>query len=393
MSQKLISLSPDLKQLRDEGYEIEVKNSAYAFVHNVPYVNANREIKYGMLVSELTLSGDITVNPLGQHVIHFVGEHPCDIHGSIIEGIRHQSVNQELVDGVTISHSFSNRPPNGYANYYDKFVQYIKIISAPAQALDPSVTAQTFRPIESDDSSVFQYYDTNASRANIVSISNKLEGQKIAIVGLGGTGAYILDFVAKTPVAEIHLFDGDEFLSHNAFRSPGAASKQVLRERRNKAAHYHSVYSNMHKGIRFYPEFLTDSNIETILIADFVFVSIDVGSEKRLIIETLLEHKKPFIDVGIGVHIVAGSLMGQIRVTAGNEHKRDHLYDRISFGTGGDDPYSTNIQIAELNAMNAALAVIRWKKAFGFYNNHSLEFNTIYSTYTGDLLNEDCHEE
>ncbi|WP_318271316.1 ThiF family adenylyltransferase [Sphingobacterium cellulitidis] len=46
----------------------------------------------------------------------------------------------------------------------------------------------------------------------------KLERQKIAIIGLGGTGAYILDMVAKTPVKEIHLFDGDSFDQHNAFR-------------------------------------------------------------------------------------------------------------------------------------------------------------------------------
>jgi hypothetical protein len=37
--------------------------------------------------------------------------------------------------------------------------------------------------------------------------------------GLGGTGSYILDLVSKTPVNEILLFDSDDFLQHNAFRS------------------------------------------------------------------------------------------------------------------------------------------------------------------------------
>ena len=56
----------------------------------------------------------------------------------------------------------------------------------------------------------------------------KLMNHKVAIIGLGGTGSYILDMLAKTPVSEIHLFDGDDFLTHNAFRSPGAASLDDL---------------------------------------------------------------------------------------------------------------------------------------------------------------------
>lgn len=71
---------------------------------------------------------------------------------------------------------------------------------------------------DSANETVFQYIDTNSSRANIEMINMKLERQKIAIIGLGGTGAYILDMVAKTPVKEIHLFDGDSFDQHNAFR-------------------------------------------------------------------------------------------------------------------------------------------------------------------------------
>jgi hypothetical protein len=34
----------------------------------------------------------------------------------------------------------------------------------------------------------------------------------------------VLDFTAKTHVKEIHLFDGDTFFQHNAFRAPGAAN-------------------------------------------------------------------------------------------------------------------------------------------------------------------------
>lgn len=99
---------------------------------------------------------------------------------------------------------------------------------------------------------VFKYPDTNSSRAGIEFLNRKFENQKIAIIGLGGTGSYILDQVAKTPVKEIHIFDGDEFQLHNAFRSPGAVSSEKLETENGikKVDYYYGIYSNMHAGIK-----------------------------------------------------------------------------------------------------------------------------------------------
>lgn len=70
----------------------------------------------------------------------------------------------------------------------------------------------------------------------------------MAIIGLGGTGGYVLDQVAKTPVREIHLFDGDTFDMHNAFRAPGAATESDFGK--PKVEYFKAMYSNMHKSIR-----------------------------------------------------------------------------------------------------------------------------------------------
>lgn len=51
----LINHSPDLKQLWDEGYVLEIRG-AFLLVHEIPYVNSKREIKKGTLVSTLNLS-------------------------------------------------------------------------------------------------------------------------------------------------------------------------------------------------------------------------------------------------------------------------------------------------------------------------------------------------
>jgi len=249
MSQQLINLSPDLKRLRDEGYDIEIR-SGYLLIKGVPYVNSGKEVKLGILVSELTLAGDVTTAP-GTHVVHFAGEHPCNQDGTEIGKIKNASTRQELGKNLVIDHSFSSKPlSGGYKDYHEKMTTYVAIILSPAQAIDPSVKANTYPVIESERAeSVFKYIDTASSRAGINIATNKLELAKVAIVGLGGTGSYVLDLVAKTPVKEIHLFDGDTFLSHNAFRAPSAASVDELRAKPKKVLYLKELYSKMRRGI------------------------------------------------------------------------------------------------------------------------------------------------
>ena len=94
MSQQLINRSSDLSQLRDDGFNIEVRGN-HLLVNDVPYLNSQREVRYGTLISELTLAGDVTTTP-GTHVAFFVGEHPCNKDGTEMQKIKHQSKNTAL---------------------------------------------------------------------------------------------------------------------------------------------------------------------------------------------------------------------------------------------------------------------------------------------------------
>lgn len=388
MSNKLINRSTDLKRLRDEGYEIEVRGG-HLIVHHIPYVNSNQEVKIGKLISTLLMSNEVTLKP-DNHVINFMGEHPCNNDGSIITSIQHVVVNQQLFNDIILNHSFSNRPPNGYDNYYDKVTRYVELIIAPAKSIDPKVTATTFRVMEcSEEESVFRYLDTNSSRANINFINEKFKGHRIGIIGLGGTGSYILDQVAKTPVDEILLFDNDEFLLHNAFRAPGAPTIEILNEQQMKVDYFASIYSNMRRGIVPYAEKITEQNIELLKGLSFVFICIDSNSARGMIISHLKKFQIPFIDVGLGVEIIEDSLAAILRVTLGTSSKHDHIFDRIGTVDTDDNEYSTNIQIADLNAMNALMAVLKWKKLNGFYKDLKEEHHTTYTVNTGQLLNDD----
>lgn len=390
MQLQLINHSQDLKRLRDEGYEIEVRGG-YLLIHHIPYLNQQQHLQFGILVSTLTLANSTMTATPDNHVIHFIGENPCEMDGSVISAIQHNNANNKLEEGITINRSFSNKPATGYPDYYQKVKRYADIISAPAKYKFPDVTEKTFKVIaDSGNETVFRYIDTNSSRANIDVISKKLSGQKIAIIGLGGTGAYVLDFIAKCPVEAIHLYDGDRFDQHNAFRSPGAASTEDLNEQLLKVVYYQRKYSNMYKNIHAHDYYLTKENLHELKTMRYVFVCVDKNAVRKLITDYLAEVKVPFFDVGLGVNVVDDKLTGAVRVTTGTPDKHDHLPMRIFSENSDNNDYATNIQIAELNALNAILAILKWKKLCGFYVDMENEHHCSYSIGVSKIFNEDA---
>lgn len=399
MSQRLVSLNPDLSRLRADGLDVTIGKSKHLFIREVPYVNSAQVIKRGIIASVLDLAGETTVAP-NEHVVFFVGDPPCDEHGAVLPGVS-QNSNQALGEGLTPNHQISRKPTTGptpgkYGDYYEKIKTYIAIISNPAQAIDPSATPYT-RPVvvpEEEDDSVFNYLDTAATKAGIVLANRKLEGPKIAIVGTGGTGGYVLDFVAKTPAEEIHLFDRDMFLNHNAFRCPGASSLDDLSKKQQKVDYLASMYSRMRKKIIPHDCFIDDTTVEQLKEMGFVFICIDRGTGKRLIVERLEEWGVPFIDVGMGIQLGEDNTLGGIvTVTTSTAAKRDHFRQRTAFSDGeAANEYSQNVQIAELNALNAALAVIKWKKLCGYYDDTSKEHYCAYTIRSNTLVVGDVNE-
>jgi hypothetical protein len=223
-------------------------------------------------------------------------------------------------------------------------------------------------------------------------MNDRLGLGRIAIVGLGGTGAYILDLVAKSPVKEIHLYDGDRFAQHNAFRSPGAASMEDLYRAQRKASYFSDIYAKMRRNIIPHDVYVSESNIDELRSMAFVFLSLDRGDAKRLLIVKLEEYGVPFIDVGMGVYETNGAVAGLLRVTTSTSAQREHVHThgRIPFSDGNlNNDYARNIQIADLNALNAALAVIRWKKMCGFYLDPEGERHSVYQIDGNIITNED----
>jgi hypothetical protein len=381
VSQKLISRSADLSRLRAEGYSIETRGG-YLLVKEVPYVDHAKQVRRGTLVAKLVLAGDEVSIP-DTHTIHFIGTYPHNADGTSIEKFRCNSDTKQLCDGVTVNHQFSAKPqPSGrYDDYYHQVTTYCLILNGPAAEIDQTATARCFAPIvpDAEEDCPFHYLDTASSRSEIAAISMKLAIGKVAIVGMGGTGAYVLDLVAKTPVREIHLFDKDRFLSHNAFRGPGAPSIEELRSMPLKVEYFAEIYSRMHQGIIPHPVHIDNESIDSLRGMDFVFLCIDDGLAKRFIVRELEDFGISFVDVGMGLYVGDDAVGGLVRVTTSTPDQRDHFRSLVPLAAGdGQNEYSQNIQVADLNALNAAMAVIKWKKLLGFYMDFQHECQSTY---------------
>jgi hypothetical protein len=393
MSPARPSHSPDIQRLRDDGYETSITEAGHLVLDHVPYVTQARTVAYGRLISKLTMAGNTTQNPVSDHVVYFVGGQPCDRSGQPLDKIINQAAEFKLEHNLVAQYSCSSKPSDGtpYPDYFAKMTAYVGMLASHAAALDPAATAQTYRVVaDPDPESPFVYPDTASTRARITVAADKLRGQRIAIVGLGGTGSYILDLVAKTPVAEIHLFDGDSFLSHNAFRAPGAARLEQLNQRPNKAQHFAEIYANIKHGVIPHPFAVDATNVNELDVMDLVFLSMEGGATKRLIIDRLTGRGVPFVDVGIGVTRAGSSLRGVVSVTTATSTQHEHLARRIDFSDPAPgDIYDENIQIADLNALNATLAVIKWKKLCEFYLDLEREHFAAYTIDGNHLVNDE----
>ncbi len=125
----------------------------------------------------------------------------------------------------------------------------------------------------------------------------------------------------------------------------------------------------MRRGIKAYPVNVTEENIELLNGLSYVFVCIDSNSAIGMIIAKLKQFGATFIDVGLGVNVADANLVGTLRLTVGTPSKHDHIPNRIGAEAIDDTEYSTNIQIADLIALNALMAVIKWKKLCGFHQD------------------------
>lgn len=386
MFQKLVSHNDDIRRLVEKGYAVTF-DSECMVIRDIPYLDAERQLQTGAIVTKLKFIDQERVEQ-ENHQIFFAGSAPHNLDGTPIPNLADkpkQLALSEACKDVVVQRAFSNKPraTGRFADFFEKIESYVGIISAPAIALH-GANPYTFRAVEEVVSNtVFKIHDTLTSRAEITDLSDKLKDDVVAIIGLGGTGAYLLDLLVKTPVREIRAFDLDRFHVHNAFRSPGRLDPAEFDK--PKADIYQARYDNFRHGLSAAPKFIDASSEEDLDGVTFAFVCVDKGSSRAGIFDLLIAKNIPFIDVGMGLNRKKGALNGMLRATFYPPDQGEAVRDKglAELNDNPDDLYRTNIQIGELNALNACLAIIRFKQLRGFYFEELPHYHLLFEI--GDL--------
>ena len=233
----------------------------------------------------------------------------------------------------------------------------------------------------------FKIPNTFEARAGIVPVQDRIRSQSIAIIGLGGTGSYILDLVAKTPVREIHVLDDDYMDWHNFMRAPGSPTDEEIGLRHNgclrKVDYYLPKYTPLREGIHMhairvhskstFDGFLTDHPI------DFAFVCIDQltegdSSRQDVVYHALSEAEVPFIDSGVSITVGDSAVSGAVTTSFYDEGSTEWMGAIPNSRVEGDAPGYRNVQLPEVNALAASLAVMEWRRRTGQYASKSASF-------------------
>lgn len=393
MFQKLVSLNSDLKQLVDKGYAIAIDSTNHLVIRDIPYLDSKGELRIGAIVAKLKFI-DKERFEQQDHQIYFAGEMPYGLNGTPLPNLGGGpcTINlSPMCDDVVVQRSFSNKPKAAgkYIDHYHKIESYVAMISGPAISKFDA-NPYTFRICDdAPEDPIFKFRDTLTSRSDLGDLSGKFSEEVVAIIGLGGTGGYILDFMVKTPVKEIRGYDHDFYHVHNAYRSPGRLEENELGL--SKAEVYQNRYQNFRHGLSIKSACIDERSREELAGVTFAFVSIDNGDARREVFDLLIDLEIPFIDTGLGLKRSGdGSLSGMLRTTYFPVDLAGRVRDR-KYANESEDPnnlYKSNIQISELNAMNACFAVLQFKQLKGFFSVDGELLNTLFNVSSFSLVKD-----
>jgi len=370
---ELASRNPFVQDLHELGYDADFVGGHFV-LYGLPYLDQAGALQHGDLFTPVNLGAEGIIEASGTHQVWWRGGKPHGP-GGIELGISPTVAAVQIVPEVATDLAFSlkrldeHHQRRDYVSFQEKIETYLDVIVCPALAAYPSATP--LRGIErraQEQGSPLRLPDTSSANYGINDVADRLRGKKVCIIGLGGTGSCILDFIVRTHLEAIVLYDDDKVHVHTLFRIPGVLAKSAIGKPKVEVLAQH--YDSWHAGITPVPARITPENVEQLRGFDFVFVSVDDGPSRRFIVEWLSTVGIPYVDCGMGLERSFGNaLNGMVRITGSDRAAYERTVDTPYLPTVNpkDAEYRKQAQIIELNAHNASLAVIRFKQQFGLY--------------------------
>ena len=135
MLRKLANHNDDIRRLLEKGYALKL-DSSYLVVRDVPYLDHEKRLKNGAIVTKLVFVDQERIGPQEDHQVFFAGSPPHNTDGTPIRNLSDRAATLTLADtGIVVARQFSNKPAGGFTNLFDKIESYATIICGPAECL------------------------------------------------------------------------------------------------------------------------------------------------------------------------------------------------------------------------------------------------------------------
>ena len=190
-----------------------------------------------------------------------------------------------------------------------------------------------------------------------------VRGERVAIVGLGGVGSWIADFLTKADVAEIYGWDGDLIEDKNIIRMPGAVHPRWIGE--PKARWFQDTYRQIHNKVHGRPKYVDEQNVSDMCSnITFAFLAVDNDKGRQIACNALASRDIPFIDVGISLTRENNQVSASIHVVTAKPYDDNWRMAIPQVDNAGQEIYG-RLELPDISAMAAAFAVQSWRKVRG----------------------------
>ena len=401
MSNSPIDHSPDLQALVTCGYSLEIRG-AYLVVKNIPYLcSPSGDLGTADLITSLDLTPENATRPPSDHTVWWTGNVPYYPDGTSMEAdisCDKWDAGRDLGENTIVYMQWSLKPLEGgtmrpYTDYHEKIQTYIDEVAAYADARHPGAleAARAGEDPVTISNTRFKYLNTSTYRYGLKGVERPIEDEVVAVIGVGGTGSYLVDNLAKTNVKELHLFDDDVLEQHTAFRLAGAADIQELGGSSTKVAWHKKRYAAIRdQGIFAHETKVMGASRELLAAFTTVFIAVD-DLQCRREIQALCNELGIFhISVGLAVEIEGednNQLGGMIKVETAFVSPSRREED--AHPNHAEPQVYGQVQTAELNMLGAALAIVEWKAKVGIYRSERSKYDsTLFSATTGRILHQ-----
>ena len=391
MSPTQTSPKGDLERLAAHGFTVTVENDVTT-VEPIAYRSKNGGASAGRLVVPCALGPEESGRP-SSHQAWWDGEPPCKVGGQLTR-VYLNDEQRTWTAGVKTHHSFSHKPAEGYPDYYSLVRTYAKIIAEDGD-LQWRPTTREAGEVRRIGESTLTQQETGLARIGLADLAAVYQEQRVSIVGTGGTGCFILDLVSKCPVRQIRIYDHDIIERHTALRWPGPTPPPEIYYGTPKSEYLALQYSKWHRDVKGYRQKVDrDSASRVATVSDCVFVAIDDGESRREIIEGI-GAGTTVIDCGVDIARNTAGLVGTARVSRlqASDERREDVKARLPVERKENAEYRQNQQLAEMNALNACLAVLAWKESIGIYASWGAGEHRKYWTETNTSRNYEVRSE